>query len=269
MARRELLRRGALGFGALTVGRLLTACGSGASPGPSPADLKELDRAIRGRIVLPQSRGYRAARLVWKSRYDNARSAAVIQVADSGDVRTAVEFARAHNRRLITRSGGHSFAGYSTGDGLVLDLSGLADVRFEPGGEVATLGAGATTLRRFSAAHSIGKVLIEAADGAVNSLAADETAFVHRDNLFVSQYQARWRTGAPRSVVEANLDWTDGLYRAVAPYRSGRAYQNYIDAALDDWEQAYYGANLARLRRVKSKYDPHDFFRFRQSIPPA
>jgi FAD/FMN-containing dehydrogenase len=120
----------------------------------------------------------------------------------------------------------------------------------------------------FSPAHTVGKVLIEAADGAVNSIAPDATAFVHRDNLFVAQYQARWRSDSPPEVVAANLDWTDAFYEAVRPYRSGFAYQDYIDASLEDWEHAYYGANLARLREVKSKYDPDNFFRFAQSIPP-
>jgi FAD/FMN-containing dehydrogenase len=110
---------------------------------------------------------------------------------------------------------------------------------------------------------------MEAADGAVNDLAPDATAFVHRNNLFVAQYQSRWRGSAPQSVVAANLDWADGLYKAVEPYRSGFAYQNYIDSGLEDWEHAYYGANLDRLRRVKSKYDPANFFRFAQSIPPV
>jgi FAD/FMN-containing dehydrogenase len=121
----------------------------------------------------------------------------------------------------------------------------------------------------FSSAQTVGKVLIEAADGAVNSIAPDATAFVHRNNLFVAQYQARWRSNSPQEVVAANLDWADGLYAAVKPYRSGFAYQNYIDANLEDWEHAYYGANLARLREVKSKYDPDNFFRFAQSITPA
>ena len=121
----------------------------------------------------------------------------------------------------------------------------------------------------FAPAHTIGKVLIEAADGAVNAIAPRATAFVHRDNLFVAQYQSRWRSTASRAVVAANLAWADDLYAAVKPYRSGFAYQNYIDSSLRDWQHAYYGANLPRLRKVKSRYDPDDFFSFAQSIPPA
>jgi FAD/FMN-containing dehydrogenase len=125
------------------------------------------------------------------------------------------------------------------------------------------------TPRDFSPAHTIGKLIIEAADGAVNSIAPDATAFVHRDNLFVAQYQARWRHGAPPDVAAANVEWADALYADAKPYRSGFAYQDYIDPRLANWEHAYYGENLPRLREIKAKYDPDDFFRFTQSIPPA
>jgi FAD/FMN-containing dehydrogenase len=96
----------------------------------------------------------------------------------------------------------------------------------------------------FSDTHDVGKVLIEACDGAVNDLAPDATAFVHRGSTrFVSQYQTRWRGDA----VAANLAWADGLYSAVAPYRSGKAYQGYIDTDLPNW-----GAGLLRREPCSS-----------------
>jgi FAD/FMN-containing dehydrogenase len=52
------------------------------------------------------------------------------------------------------------------------------------------------------------------------------------------------------------------------PYASGAAYQNYIDAELEDWEHAYYGSNLTRLRRIKHSYDPGDRFAFAQGVRP-
>lgn len=114
-----------------------------------------------------------------------------------------------------------------------------------------------------------GKLLLEPADGAVSSVAADATAFPHRDARFVAQYAMRWRKGASGEIEAANLAWAERLWAAVEPYLSGSSYLAYVDTELDDWEEAYYGANLPRLREVKTRYDPDDFFRFDRSIPPG
>jgi FAD/FMN-containing dehydrogenase len=520
LTRRDLIQRGAVIAGGLATARLLAACGGSDATSTSAADLRDLAGALRGRLILPDSPGYGAARLVWNSRFDG-QPLAIAQVADSRDVRDTVDFARGHGLRVVPRNGAHSFAGYSSGDGaVVVDLSRLTGVEVDSHAERARLGAGTTVLptyralwphrraisggtcptvgitgltaggglgflsrrygvtcdrlveveivtadgkllrasgnenqdlywatrgggggnfgvitaltfelvpvdmpftraeyvfpwkaaervlaawqdwlptaprdtsgllevltqapqdgasptielevvhagsaaatrrivadllgavgtppvqsdvtqgpfvdvendfyckglrpkecalagkspagefpraalyaksnvgrgpwpsdglsalvdgmrrrqedrtltpRNFSPAHTIGKLIIEPADGAVNAISPDATAFVHRDNLLVTQYQARWNHGAPQEIAAANVEWTNELYAQTKPYRSGFAYQDYIDPELEGWEHAYYGSNLARLRSIKSKYDPDDFFRFAQSIPP-
>ena len=110
-----------------------------------------------------------------------------------------------------------------------------------------------------------GALLFDAYGGAYNRPAADATAFVHRDMLFSLQYLAYFGGGGR----QASNAWINGVWRALRPYASGQAYQNYIDAQLRGWPAAYYGSNLARLRQVKQQVDPDFRFRFRQAIPPA
>lgn len=121
--------------------------------------------------------------------------------------------------------------------------------------------------RQESSTLGKGGILLDACGGAINRVAADATAFVHRDQLFSAQYSANWNAGAPSSIVAANNAWLASTWHALRPYASGTAYQNYIDPALADWQHAYYGANLSRLQQVKAIYDPTNLFHFQQSIP--
>jgi FAD/FMN-containing dehydrogenase len=118
--------------------------------------------------------------------------------------------------------------------------------------------------RQRAPSQGSGALLLDAYGGALNRPRPGATAFVHRDMLFSLQYL----TYFGGSGGAANR-WINGVWRALRPYASGQAYQNYIDPQLDGWQRAYYGSNLARLRDVKGQVDPAFRFRFRQAIPPS
>jgi FAD/FMN-containing dehydrogenase len=106
---------------------------------------------------------------------------------------------------------------------------------------------------------SSGALLIDAYGGALNRVATGATAFPHRNQLASIQYFAAGDYASARA-------WVDSARAALAPAVSGQAYVNYIDPKLANWQHAYYGSNLARLRSVKKRYDPHNLFHFAQSI---
>jgi hypothetical protein len=95
------------------------------------------------------------------------------------------------------------------------------------------------------------------------------SAFVHRNSLFSAQYFANWNASDSLAVAQANQEWLADTWQLMRPYASGAAYQNYLDPDLADWQNAYYGSNLPRLKQIKTAYDPFDLFHFDQSIPPA
>jgi FAD/FMN-containing dehydrogenase len=120
--------------------------------------------------------------------------------------------------------------------------------------------------RHASSTFGEGGFGMDAYGGAINRVAADATAFVHRDALFSIQYNATWNADDAAETITANREWLNAIYKTMQPYASGQAYQNYIDPQLTNWQQAYYGANFARLQQVKAKYDPENILHFQQSI---
>jgi FAD/FMN-containing dehydrogenase len=123
-------------------------------------------------------------------------------------------------------------------------------------------------IRRRHEEGGVGGVLMDLMGGAVNRVAPTATAFVHRSSVFTAQYYAPFRVGTAPAVVDDAQTWAHGMRAVMKAWSSGRAYQNYVDAAIPDWRAAYYGANYARLVQVKAAYDPDWIFRFEQGIPP-
>jgi FAD/FMN-containing dehydrogenase len=139
--RQELLERAAgLALAASVLGALPDS--SWAAP-PSGRHLRELERALRGDVVTPAEAGYDAARRSFNTRFDAARPSGVAYCENTADVQKAVRWARKHGVRIAARSGGHSYGGYSTGSGLVIDVSRMNRIAVNPRTRTATIGAGA------------------------------------------------------------------------------------------------------------------------------
>jgi FAD/FMN-containing dehydrogenase len=128
------------------------AVGSFAAAAPPWQDLA---RRLKGRLYLPSTPGYDTARLPYDARYDGTRPAAVARVASDADVAAALAFAREHRVPFSVRSGGHCYAGWSTGTGLVLDVSGLAANKVT--GTALVAGAGSRLVDVYQAAARAGR----------------------------------------------------------------------------------------------------------------
>ncbi|XEC95322.1 FAD-binding oxidoreductase [Paenibacillus tarimensis] len=122
-----------------------------------------------------------------------------------------------------------------------------------------------TLIQHLSTSPGTGNLVVfDAYGGAIGRIPTDATAFVHREALFVMQYQAYWG----RDTDEAeNISWVERFRKSMLPFTRG-AYRDYCDSQISDWPTAYFGSNITRLRQVKQIYDPDNVFRFEQSIPP-
>jgi FAD/FMN-containing dehydrogenase len=123
---------------------------------PTTADWKRLAKHVEGTLARPGSTTYSTVRLTQNPRYDGARPLAVLSVASASDVATAFAFAQDHRLPVAIRSGGHSYPGWSAGDGaLVVDVRPLDRVSLS--GTTATVGAGASLVQVYDALGTRGR----------------------------------------------------------------------------------------------------------------
>ena len=116
---------------------------------------RELRSGLRGEVVGPGDRGYDTARAVFNGMVDR-RPLAVVRAVDASDVRRCITFARRHDLPLSVRGGGHSVAGNAVGDGVMLDLSGMKDLRVDPETRTARAEPGLTLGEFDHATHELG-----------------------------------------------------------------------------------------------------------------
>ncbi len=137
ITRRELLERGGrLALALPLAGPLAWAAA------PPTGIFAELAGQLHGDVVTPAEPGYDQARLLYNTRFDGIKPRAVVFCESLADVERTVHWARKHKVRIVPRSGGHSYGGYSTTAGVVVDVSRIAAVSVDAKHRAA-VGAGA------------------------------------------------------------------------------------------------------------------------------
>ncbi|HRD54935.1 MAG TPA: FAD-binding oxidoreductase [Parachlamydiaceae bacterium] len=108
-------------------------------------------------------------------------------------------------------------------------------------------------------------VLFFSMNGKMAEVKPKETAYYYRDAKFFINYSLQWLKEGEESKAKEELAL---LREKLLPFTVG----NYIgnpDPNLKNYLTDYFGENVERLKCVKRKYDPENFFHFEQSIPPA
>ena len=96
------------------------------------APFNELDSALRGELILPDSAKYNDARAVYNGMIDKY-PAAIAQCLDAADVTSCVQFASEHGVEIAVRGGGHNAGGLGVwDDALVIDLSLMRSTTVDP-----------------------------------------------------------------------------------------------------------------------------------------
>jgi len=112
-------------------------------PSPTDADWSALASNLRGTLIRPGNSQYPVAHQLFNPRFDGILPAAIAYCSSLADVQTCLSFVQRFGLPFTPRSGGHSYAGYSTTTGLILDITSMSPVAVNAGTGVATVGAGA------------------------------------------------------------------------------------------------------------------------------
>jgi hypothetical protein len=116
--------------------------GAGKSVTLTRSAVQELGDSLRGNLLLPGHPAYEEARRVINAQM-NKHPALIVQPRGAGDVKQAVDFARANSLLVAVKCGGHSPSGKSTCDkGMMIDLSLMRSVRVDPKAKIARVAGG-------------------------------------------------------------------------------------------------------------------------------
>lgn len=136
---------------------LLAGCGGNTITPPTPGlPWGALSKKLAGRVVLPGDDGFIQLSRPNNLRYAFRHPAGIALCKNANDVAASLLWAQENNVPLVARSGGHSYAGYSTTMGLMIDVSTMRSVAFDKATGILTVGGGARNITVFDAGRDFG-----------------------------------------------------------------------------------------------------------------
>jgi hypothetical protein len=166
---------------------------------------------------------------------DSVRSTTVSFI----DLQTMADSDFPHGRRYYTKSGYFTYLDDSTIDRMVEAVATIPSSETQI--ELAYLG------------------------GAAARIAAHETAFGDRSAPFIMNLLANW---SEASADAGNISWIRGLFTKLRPAMKPGVYVNFMSGDEQDRVPEVYQERWDRMVAVKTHYDPSNFFRLNQNVPP-
>jgi FAD/FMN-containing dehydrogenase len=108
-------------------------------------------------------------------------------------------------------------------------------------------------------------IIIEHFHGAASRVPVSATACTMRLTGFNLVIASQWMDS---SETERGIKWARETFASLTPYLAPTRYVNYLEDDAIDPAAVVYGTNLPRLRAIKTKYDPANFFRHNVNILP-
>jgi hypothetical protein len=222
----------------------------------APIDLKwniDLRRAPNSKKVPIELRGRPVASnsLIWTGAPEAGRPyferALTMCNADSVssrtmaflDLQTMADSDFPHGRRYYTKSGYFTYLEDSTIDLMAKAVANIPSSETQI--ELAYLG------------------------GAAARVDANETAFGDRSAPFITNLLASW---SDASADAGNISWIRGLFNKLRPAMKPGVYVNFMSGDEQDRVPEAYHERWDRMVAVKTHYDPNNFFRLNQNVPP-
>ena len=101
--------------------------------------------------------------------------------------------------------------------------------------------------------------------GAAGRVNASETAFGDRSAPFILNLLADWKDPADDA---ANVSWVRNLFNSLRPHMKPGVYVNFMSGDEKERVPEAYQDRWQRLQKVKTQYDPSNFFCLNQNIAP-